>query len=114
MTRKELALCDGREGRAAYVAVNGTVYDFTDSELWQEGNHQGLHHAGADLGAELMQAPHVRAVVARFPVMGNLDQAAPGAGGGTGAAAYTGKKEIELASETKLAFKLSEAVSVTK
>lgn len=37
-----------------------------------------------------------------------------GAGGGTGAAAYTGKKEIELASETKLAFKLTEAVSITK
>jgi hypothetical protein len=37
-----------------------------------------------------------------------------GAGGGTGAAAYTGKKEIQLASETKLDFKLSEAVSITK
>ena len=39
---------------------------------------------------------------------------AVGAGGGTGAAAYTGKKEIELASETKLSFKLTEAVSVAK
>jgi hypothetical protein len=39
---------------------------------------------------------------------------AVGAGGGTGAAAYTGKKEIELASETKLSFKLTEAVSITK
>jgi hypothetical protein len=37
-----------------------------------------------------------------------------GAGGGTGAAAYTGKKEIQLPSETKLEFKLSEAVSITK
>jgi hypothetical protein len=37
-----------------------------------------------------------------------------GAGGGTGAAAYTGKKEIQLPAETKLEFKLSEAVSVTK
>jgi hypothetical protein len=35
-----------------------------------------------------------------------------GAGGGTGAAAYTGKKEIHLPAETKLDFKLSEAVSL--
>jgi len=37
---------------------------------------------------------------------------AVGAGGGTGVAAYTGKKEIVLAPETKLAFKLSEPVTV--
>lgn len=36
-----------------------------------------------------------------------------GAGGGTGAAAYTGKKEIQLAPESKLAFKLSEAITLT-
>ena len=84
MTRKELALCDGREGRAAYVAVNGTVYDFTDSELWREGNHQDLHYAGTDLGAELLQAPPVRAVIERFPVVGALGEAAPVTGGGTG------------------------------
>jgi hypothetical protein len=36
-----------------------------------------------------------------------------GGGGGTGAAAYTGKKEIHLAPETKLAFKLSEPVTFT-
>ena len=82
MTRKELALCDGREGRAAYVAVNGTVYDFTDSELWREGNHQDLHRAGTDLTAELMQAPHVRAVIERFPIVGELSESAPEAGGG--------------------------------
>ena len=38
---------------------------------------------------------------------------AVGAGGGTGVAAYTGKKEIALAAETKLAFKLTSAVTVS-
>jgi hypothetical protein len=38
---------------------------------------------------------------------------AVGAGGGTGVAAYTGKKEIVLAPETKLEFKLSQAVTVS-
>lgn len=45
---------------------------------------------------------------------GALIGGAAGAGGGTGAAAYTGKKEISLPAETKLEFKLSDAVTVTK
>jgi hypothetical protein len=36
-----------------------------------------------------------------------------GGGGGAGVAAYTGKKEIVLPAETKLAFKLSSSVTVT-
>jgi hypothetical protein len=36
-----------------------------------------------------------------------------GAGGGTGAAAYTGKKEIQLPAETKLEFKLADAITLT-
>jgi hypothetical protein len=36
-----------------------------------------------------------------------------GGGGGAGVAAYTGKKEIVLAAETKLDFKLSSSVTVT-
>ena len=61
MTREELATYDGRDGRPAYVAVNGTVYDFTDSELWRGGNHPDLPYAGTDPGAELFQAPPVPA-----------------------------------------------------
>jgi hypothetical protein len=38
---------------------------------------------------------------------------AVGAGGGTGVAAATGKKEIQLAPETKLTFKLTSSVTVT-
>ncbi|HKK01020.1 MAG TPA: cytochrome b5 domain-containing protein [Desulfuromonadales bacterium] len=82
MTREELATFDGRDGRRACVAINGTVYDFTDSELWQEGNHQELHRAGADLTAELMQAPHVRAVVERFAAIDTLSEPEPAASGG--------------------------------
>lgn len=84
MTREELATFDGRDGRRAYVAINGTVYDFTDSELWQNGNHQELHQAGADLTDELMQAPHVRAVVERFPVVDMLNEPEQAASGGPG------------------------------
>jgi hypothetical protein len=45
---------------------------------------------------------------------GALIGGAVGAGGGTGAAAYTGKKEIKLPAETKLEFKLADAVTLEK
>ena len=75
MTLAELADYDGRDGRRAYVAVNGTVYDVSDSPLWAKGLHPPDHQAGHDLTEELTRAPHVRAVVERFPVVGTLDEA---------------------------------------
>lgn len=77
MTREELAGYDGREGRPAYVAVNGRVYDFTASRLWAAGGHMQQHQAGQDLTEALKTAPHVRAVVERFPVVGLLEEPAP-------------------------------------
>ncbi|TLM65210.1 MAG: cytochrome B5 [Deltaproteobacteria bacterium] len=76
MTRDELAGYDGRDGRPAYVAVNGVIYDVTASPLWRDGNHQGAHQAGRELGEELKSAPHVRAVIERFPVVGRVEEAA--------------------------------------
>jgi len=83
MTRSELARFDGREGRRAYAAVNGKVYDFTDSPRWKDGDHEKRHLAGVDLSQELLGAPHVRAVIERFPVVGTLEDAVlPPAGKG--------------------------------
>ncbi|MBW2503656.1 MAG: cytochrome B5 [Deltaproteobacteria bacterium] len=76
MTPEELAMNDGRDGRPAYVAVNGTVYDVTDSPRWENGLHPPDHEAGQDLTDELRSAPHVRAVVERFPVVGRLEERA--------------------------------------
>ena len=77
MTEKELALFDGREGRRAYAAVNGKIYDFTDSPRWKDGHHEMRHRAGCDLSRELEGAPHVRAVIERFPVVGLLEEESP-------------------------------------
>ena len=89
MTTAELAACDGKDGRKAYVAVNGKVFDVTASPYWQGGNHQNAHQAGADLNADLLKAPHVRAVIERFPVVAALEEIpvvveAKGVGGKTG------------------------------
>ena len=73
MTLQELTQFDGKDGRKAYVAVNGTIYDLTASERWQNGHHEGVHQAGADLTEALQSAPHVRSVIERFPVVGKVD-----------------------------------------
>jgi predicted heme/steroid binding protein len=74
MTLQELAQFDGKEGRKAYVAVNGTIYDLTKSERWQSGSHEGAHQAGIDLTEAIKSAPHMHAVIERFPVVGKVDQ----------------------------------------
>jgi predicted heme/steroid binding protein len=74
MTLKELAGYDGQDGRRAYIAVNGTIYDVTESPHWKAGLHPPDHQAGQDLTDELAKAPHVRTVVERFPVAGTLDE----------------------------------------
>lgn len=86
MTLEELKAFNGRDGSPAYIAVNGKVYDVSTSSLWQNGMHPPDHYAGQDLSEELKQAPHVRAVVERFPVVGFLDDAqpAPAAKAGSG------------------------------
>jgi len=72
MTLAELAVFDGRNGAKAYVAVNGMIYDVTDSEYWPNGNHNGFQ-AGQDLTIPLTtQAPHSIANIERFPVVGTL------------------------------------------
>lgn len=72
MTLKELAHFDGQKGTAAYVAVSGVVYDVSSSKHWQQGDHEGIHRAGQDLTEALKTAPHVRSVIERFPVVGQI------------------------------------------
>lgn len=74
MTAEELAKYDGRDGRPAYAAVSGVIYDVSASPLWQDGNHVDQHQAGCDLTEDLKHAPHVRKVVERFPTVGRLEE----------------------------------------
>ncbi|GFK93590.1 hypothetical protein NNJEOMEG_01424 [Fundidesulfovibrio magnetotacticus] len=69
-TLEELARFDGKEGRPAYVAQGGKVYDITASKLWKAGRHMNRHDAGADLSAELPHAPHGNDRLERYPLVG--------------------------------------------
>lgn len=70
-TAEELAGFDGKEGRAAYVAYEGVVYDVTESAMWGDGDHEGAHSAGRDMTAEHEDAPH-DVYVTGFPEVGKL------------------------------------------
>ena len=71
-TLDELKQYDGKEGRPAYIACNGKVYDVTDDYLWTEGNHQGEHTAGKDLTEEMKLAPHSEETLERIKQVGIL------------------------------------------
>ena len=71
MTLAELAAFNGRDGQPAYVAYSGVIYDVTESAMWGEGDHEGMHQAGADLTSEHDDAPH-DVYVTDFPQVGKL------------------------------------------
>lgn len=69
-TLEELAKYDGKDGRPAYVAANGKVYDLTGSKLWKAGRHMNRHDAGLELSGDLGQAPHGMDRLERYPQVG--------------------------------------------
>ncbi|HIX02475.1 MAG TPA: cytochrome B5 [Candidatus Ligilactobacillus excrementigallinarum] len=71
-TKDELKQFDGKNGHPAYVAVEGVVYDVTNSPAWKNGEHHG-NLAGNDLtDALLNQSPHGKSKLAKLPVVGKL------------------------------------------
>ena len=72
LSPEELASYDGKEGRPAYFAVEGRIYDATTSLLWKNGVHIGRHHAGTDLTEALKLAPHNQVKVLALREVGML------------------------------------------
>ncbi len=72
ITEDELISNDGQDGRPAWVAYRGKVYDVSASRLWRGGAHMKRHQAGKDLTAEFGAAPHDEVVLQDMPVVGRL------------------------------------------
>jgi predicted heme/steroid binding protein len=79
-TLAELAAHDGREGRPAYAAVDGIVYDLSPSQFWSGGEHAVCDlsaRAGRDLSDEITLAPsYMRSMLAGMPQVGTLSRPA--------------------------------------
>lgn len=71
-TLEELAEFDGRDGRPAYIAYQGKVYDVSAGATWSDGDHFAEHQAGQDLTEALDYAPHGEEALQRMPVVGEL------------------------------------------
>lgn len=70
-TKSQLALRNGQDKPAIWVAFKGYIYDVTNSRLWTKGKHYE-HWAGQDLTDELADAPHSASVFEKFKIIGKL------------------------------------------
>lgn len=71
-TRDELRKYNGQNGAAAYIAIDGIIYDVTHSPAQENGIHHG-YQAGYDLTDELYKvSPHKDRVLANLPKVGTL------------------------------------------
>jgi predicted heme/steroid binding protein len=71
---EQLAHFDGRDGRPAYIAYKGIVYDVSRGRLWKNGMHVMKHPAGSDLTEVLKSAPHEEDKILAMPQIGTLSQ----------------------------------------
>ena len=57
LSPEQLKGFNGKDGKPAYVAVDGVIYDVTSSSAWAGGEHKGLE-AGLDVSAAFKDSPH--------------------------------------------------------
>jgi predicted heme/steroid binding protein len=76
-TVAELAQYDGKNGKPAYIAVNGIVYDMTGIAAWAAGTHFGLV-AGNDLSAQFASCHSQKEILSKLPAVGVLSIPAGG------------------------------------
>ena len=73
ITRQELEANDGKNGKPAWFAYKGKVYDVTESSFWMDGEHMSMHNAGKDLTEDLEMAPHSDENIERVKYVGDLE-----------------------------------------
>jgi len=74
LTLQELAAYNGKDGNPAYIAVDGVIYDVTDSPKWKDGEHNG-YTAGQDLTEAIKQkSPHGVSKLSNVLVVGKIKE----------------------------------------
>ncbi len=71
-TSEELKRYDGKNGKPAYIAFKGKVYDVSADPFWLYGDHMAAHQAGKDLTEEIELAPHREEVFQKVKLVGDL------------------------------------------
>ena len=74
LTLDELSKYNGKDGNPAYIAVDGVIYDVTESKMWKDGEHNG-YTAGKDLTEEIKKiSPHGTSVLKKMKEVGKIAQ----------------------------------------
>ncbi len=72
LTLEELSQYTGQNGKPAYIAVDGVIYDVTNVPQWKNGGHNGFS-AGKDLTKEIKTvSPHGISKLNGVPAVGKL------------------------------------------
>lgn len=72
LTLEELKAYNGQNGQPAYVAVDGVIYDVTNTKKWKDGKHQNGVTAGNDLTEMIKKAPHGTSTLKEAVVVGKI------------------------------------------
>lgn len=72
LTVAALAKFDGKNGNAAYVAIDSVIYDVSKVPSWKNGEHKMGLKAGTDLTDKIMKSPHGKQVLTKLPIVGKL------------------------------------------
>lgn len=70
-TQDELSRYNGRDGNPAYVAVNGIVYDVTNTAAWGGATHFGLA-AGTDVTSRFASCHAGQPILSKLKVVGKM------------------------------------------
>lgn len=72
LTTDELSDFNGMDGKPAYIAVDGVVYDVSNVAPWKGAKHNG-YSAGKDLTEEIKKvSPHGVSKLKDVPIVGKL------------------------------------------
>lgn len=71
-TLEELVTFNGLNGKPAYIAVDGMVYDVTYAPGWKNGVHEYGYVAGTDMSKVIDAYPNGRDALKNLPVIGTL------------------------------------------
>ncbi len=77
ITSAQLAKNNGKSGAKCWVAINGTVYDVSNSNEWRNGEHtpsNGQAKCGRDESSSIGASPHGSSVLSSLPTVGTLAQ----------------------------------------
>jgi predicted heme/steroid binding protein len=72
-TSDELSRYNGKNGNPAYVAVNGVVYDVTNTAAWGAATHFGLT-AGTDVTSQFASCHAGQPILSNLKVVGKIER----------------------------------------